>query len=373
MAKSSSIYMGEGKMALSGKWQKALIACFVAIGISIIPSFINTPLNYSRTFEYSNSTTELSFAFSFIGLIWAIFVTLPLTYSCTIGLRQMHIANEQPMDVMFDKFKHNWKRYVKLGIKVGLRIMAIIAIPLVLYVFLLFSVFFAAFFNVGSIDSSIMGLPFLCIIACIVGYCYKYFEYIFVPFVVNDNPEMTDKEVLSKSSTLSKGQKWTMFKIYLRALIPVLLLFIIAFIVILVPIIIMIGGFAMFGTLNNFSLLNWNFILIFIVVYLIATILMSSFIFLRTKLPLSVLYSELTGYNDKNDEPMTPVLLPEDGLTTTVEEAAKEEEKKIEPEMPYEQKYMPKSETTSESDSSVKGDDNKDDSDIPYEQRYMPK
>ena len=359
-------------MALSGKWQKALIACFVAIGISIIPSFINTFLSYGNKFNYSDSYNELRISYGLVALVWSIFVNLPLTYSCTIGLRQMHIANEKPMDVMFDKFKQNWKRYIKLGIKVGLRIMAIIAIPLVLYVFLFFSVFFSALFNIGSIDS-IMGLPFLCIIACIVGYYYKYFEYIFVPFVVNDNPEMTDKEVLSKSSTLSKGQKWTMFKIYLRALIPVLLLFIIAFIVILVPIIIMIGGFAMFGTSNIFSLLNWNFILILIVVYLIAAILISSFVFLRTKLPLSVLYSELTGYNDKNDGPMTPVLLPEDVSNTTTEEYAKEEEKKVEPEIPYEQRYMPKSETTSESDSSVKGDDKKDDSDIPYEQRYMPK
>ncbi|MBO4736357.1 MAG: hypothetical protein J5614_08170, partial [Paludibacteraceae bacterium] len=40
MAKSSSIYMGEGKMALSGKWESALSACMVAMAVTMAPSFL---------------------------------------------------------------------------------------------------------------------------------------------------------------------------------------------------------------------------------------------------------------------------------------------------------------------------------------------
>ncbi len=356
-------------MALSGKWGKALLACFITNGITFLPTFIYIFLTLNSTLELPDSY-EANLIDRLINLAWSIFVTLPLTYSCIIGLRQMHVANEQPKNVMFDKFKQNWIRYIKLGAKVALKILAIIAIPFVIYMISIFS---------AGINSSIIGLSFLFILACLVIYYYKFFEYIFVPVVANDNPEMTDKEILNKSSELTNGYKGTIFKIYLQGIIPALLIYMLVGFVAIIALIIVIGEIAVTGEWNNFDsfqpYIN-DTLTVFIFAYLITTILLFSYVFVRISLPLSVLYSELTGFNDKKNEgPITPVLLPGNGSNSTTEESAKEEEKKVEPEIPYEQRYMPKGMIPTESKETPKNEnvEKKDDDDIPYEQRYMPR
>lgn len=383
MTKSSSIYMGEGKMALSGKWGIAMVASIVAMTISMLPSIIQNVYAYFLKLDaiasnnYSNVSATNGFL-SIISIAWAICVTVPISYACIVGLRQMHIANEQPMDVMFEKFKQNWKKYICLGTKVALKILVVIAIPLGLYLFS----FFATLFGGAGTTLELMDFSFLCMIAIIVGCLYKYFEYIFAPFVCNDNPEMTDKEVLNKCSELTDGKKWLMFKIYLRAILPAILYGIALIFVLGVILLIFVGGMIFSNAFNPSDLDSFNSlsnvtpssVLLFFSLYLISIVGLSAYVHLRTILPMSVLYSELTGSNDKVTKESEPIiLLPEDGANTATEETAKEEEKKAEPDIPYEQRYMPKSENTFASDASSNGENKKDDSDIPYEQRYMPR
>lgn len=341
MAKSSSIYMGEGKMALSGKWGSALSACMVAMSVTMVPSFLQLLLIDTTTQTLPLSTTTIFFyIFSFA---WAFCVSSPLLFACVVGLRQMHISNESPLDVMIEKFKKNISRYIVLELKIALRILVFTAIPLAVYLICIFK----SFMEYGDLTQSSQygGIASLSMIALVIIYIYKTFEFIFVPFIHNDNPDLTDNEILDKSALLSKGYKWTMFKIMLRAILPafaIIFLLFIAFIFIYLGTV--IGGLVALGAGYDFSNLPASsFGLTFLFVYMIIVLFLAAFIQTRMVLPFSVLYSELTDNNNQNDQKETPVAVPENVVVTDSEENTnKEEEKKEEPEIPYEQRYMPK-------------------------------
>ena len=343
MAKSSSIYMGEGKMALSGKWGSAFSACMVAMAVTMVPSFLQLLFIDTTTQTLSLSTTTIFFyIFSFA---WAFCVSSPLLFACVVGLRQMHISNESPLDVMIEKFKKNISRYIVLELKIALRILVFIAIPLVIYLICIFK----GFMEYGDLNPSSQygGIASLSMFALVIIYIYKTFEFIFVPFIHNDNPDLTDNEILDKSAMLSKGYKWTMFKIMLRAILPafaILIVLGIAFSFVFMGA--LIGGIAAAGAGYDFSNLPASsFGMTFLFIYMIIMLFLAAFIQTRMVLPFSVLYSELTGYNnnDQNDQEKTPVAVPENVIVTDPEENTnKEEEKKEEPEIPYEQRYMPR-------------------------------
>lgn len=342
MAKSSSIYMGEGKMALSGKWGSALSACMVAMAVTMVPSFLQLLLIDTTTQTLPLSTTTIFFyIFSFA---WAFCVSSPLLFACVVGLRQMHISNESPLDVMIEKFKKNISRYIVLELKIALRILVFTAIPLVIYLICIFK----GFMEYGDMNPSSQygGIASLSMFALGIIYIYKTFEFIFVPFIHNDNPDLTDNEILDKSALLSKGYKWTMFKIMLRAILPafaILIVLGIAFSFVFMGA--LIGGIAAAGAGYDFSNLPASsFGMTFLFIYMIIVLFLAAFIQTRMVLPFSVLYSELIGYNNnQNDQKETPVAVPENVVVTESEENTnKEEEKKEEPEIPYEQRYMPK-------------------------------
>lgn len=343
MAKSSSIYMGEGKMALSGKWGSAFSACMVAMAVTMVPSFLQ--LLFIDTTTQSLSLSSATILFYIISFAWAFCVSSPLLFACVVGLRQMHISNESPLDVMIEKFKKNISRYIVLELKIALRILVFIAIPLVIYLICIFK----GFMEYGDMNPSSQygGIASLSMFALGIIYIYKTFEFIFVPFIHNDNPDLTDNEILDKSAMLSKGYKWTMFKIMLRAILPafaILIVLGIAFSFVLMGA--LIGGIAAAGAGYDFSNLPASsFGLTFLFIYMIIVLFLAAFIQTRMVLPFSVLYSELTGYNnnDQNDQGKTPVAVPENVIVTDPEENTnKEEEKKEEPEIPYEQRYMPR-------------------------------
>lgn len=343
MAKSSSIYMGEGKMALSGKWGSAFSACMVALAVSMVPSFIQLLFIDPTTQTLPLSATTIFFYI--FSLAWAFCVSSPLLFACVVGLRQMHISNESPLDVMIEKFKKNISRYIVLELKIALRILVFIAIPLVIYLICIFK----GFMEYGDLNPSSQygGIASLSMFALVIIYIYKILEFTFVPFIHNDNPDMTDNEILDKSALLSKGYKWTMFKIMLRAILPafaILIVLGIAFSFVFMGA--LIGGIAAAGAGYDFSNLPASsFGLTFLFIYMIIVLFLAAFIQTRTILPFSVLYSELTGYNnnDQNDQEKNPVAVPENVIVTDHEENTnKEEEKKEEPEIPYEQRYMPR-------------------------------
>lgn len=343
MAKSSSIYMGEGKMALSGKWGSAFSACMVALAVTMVPSFIQLLFIDPTTQTLPLSATTI--LFYILSFAWAFCVSSPLLFACVVGLRQMHISNESPLDVMIEKFKKNISRYIVLELKIALRILVFIAIPLVIYLICIFK----GFMEYGDMNPSSQygGIASLSMFALGIIYIYKTFEFIFVPFIHNDNPDLTDNEILDKSAMLSKGYKWTMFKIMLRAILPafaILIVLGIAFSFVFMGA--LIGGIAAAGAGYDFSNLPASsFGLTFLFIYMTIVLFLAAFIQTRMILPFSVLYSELTGYNnnDQNDQGKTPVAVPENVIVTDPEENTnKEEEKKEEPEIPYEQRYMPR-------------------------------
>lgn len=343
MAKSSSIYMGEGKMALSGKWGSAFSACMVAMAVTMVPSFLQ--LLFIDTTTQSLPLSSATILFYIISFAWAFCVSSPLLFACVVGLRQMHISNESPLDVMIEKFKKNISRYIVLELKIALRILVFIAIPLVIYLICIVK----GFMEYGDMNPSSQygGIASLSMFALVIIYIYKTFEFIFVPFIHNDNPDLTDNEILDKSALLSKGYKWTMFKIMLRAILPafaILIVLGIAFSFVFMGA--LIGGIAAAGAGYDFSNLPASsFGMTFLFIYMIIVLFLAAFIQTRMVLPFSVLYSELTGYNnnDQNDQGKTPVAVPENVIVTDPEENTnKEEEKKEEPEIPYEQRYMPR-------------------------------
>ncbi len=377
MAKSSSIYMGEAKMALSGKWKNALAASCTLFAISSAPSLLGIILPEALS--------------SLISLIWAICVVAPLSFACVVALRQQHIANETPLTVMIDNFKQNAKRYLFLGLKVFLKILKILAIPAIL--FLICIVKSIIDFGNWSATTQYSDMAGLCMTAIVGIVVYKSLEYVFLPFVWNDNPEMSDNEIINKSSALTKDNKWTIVKIFIRALLPIILISFVLYIPIFIACAIFIGalaggGFHSFWDMFSFSdniyghsMFNVVFVTIFI--FSCFGILLSAYTQIRTIVPLSVLYSELSGYDNSaaltissNDNTSSDNNKREEVLVLDSSEPSNDEEKeekKVEPEIPYEQRYMPQSPTSTEPEDSTKSDDKKDDSDLPYEQRYMPR
>ncbi|MEE1082891.1 MAG: DUF975 family protein [Paludibacteraceae bacterium] len=340
MAKSSSIYMGEGKMALSGKWGSALSACMVAMVVTMVPSFLQ--LLFIDTTTQSLPLSSATILFYIISFAWAFCVSSPLLFACVVGLRQMHISNESPLDVMIEKFKNNIKRYIVLELKIALKILTYIAIPLAIYLICIFRNFME--YDDLTQSSQYGGIASLSMMALVIIYIYKTFEFLFVPFVHNDNPNFTDKEIINKSSELSKGYKWTMFKITLRAALPAFVIFfvlIIAFIFVFIGA--LFGGLAAAGAGYDFFNLP-----AFLFVYMIIVLLLSAFVQTRTILPFSMLYSELTGYNGnaQNNQEYTPTIVEapdsEENKENTTNEEEKKDDKKDEPEIPYEQRYMPR-------------------------------
>lgn len=340
MAKSSSIYMGEGKMALSGKWGSALSACMVAMVVTMVPSFLQ--LLFIDTTTQSLPLSSATILFYIISFAWAFCVSSPLLFACVVGLRQMHISNESPLDVMIEKFKNNIKRYIVLELKIALKILTYIAIPLAIYLICIFRNFME--YDDLAQSSQYGGIASLSMMALVIIYIYKTFEFLFVPFVHNDNPNFTDKEIINKSSELSKGYKWTMFKITLRAALPAFVIFfvlIIAFIFVFIGA--LFGGLAAAGAGYDFFNLP-----AFLFVYMIIVLLLSAFIQTRTILPFSMLYSELTGYNNnaQNNQENTPAIVEtsysKEIKENTMNEEEKKEDKKDEPDIPYEQRYMPR-------------------------------
>lgn len=346
MAKSSSIYMGEGKMALSGKWGSALSACMVAMAVTMVPSFLQLFLIDTTTQSLPLSSATI--LFYIISFAWAFCVSSPLLFACVVGLRQMHISNESPLDVMIEKFKNNIKRYIVLELKIALKILTYIAIPLAIYLICIFKNFME--YDDLAQSSQYGGIASLSMFALVIIYIYKTFEFLFVPFVHNDNPNFTDKEIINKSSELSKGYKWTMFKIMLRAILPAFAIIFVLFIaLIFVSMGALIGGIAAAGAGYDFTNLPASsFGLTFLFVYMIIVLLLSAFVQTRMILPFSVLYSELTGYDDnaQNSQENTPAIVEssdsEENKENTTNEEEKKEDKKDEPEIPYEQRYMPK-------------------------------
>lgn len=350
MAKSSSIYMGEGKMALSGKWESALSACMVVFFVAMIPTFAkfllenDTVEDVEQLYEISSTKIFLSL-FSFI---WSVFVLSPLSFACFIGLRQMHISDESPLDVMIKKIKKNYSKYIVLIFKVALRILVVTAIPLIIYTICIFK-YIMDYGNLAP-SSQYEGIASLCSLTLFILFFYKVFEFTFVPFIQNDNPDLSDNEILDKSSKLSKGYKWTMFKIMLRAILPAFaIIFVLLIALFFVSFGTLIGGIAAFSAgydFSNFSFDSLGTTFIFIIILIMS--LLYAFILTRTILPFSVLYSELIGYNGnaQNNQENTPAIVEtpdsEENKENTTNEEEKKEDKKDEPEIPYEQRYMPK-------------------------------
>lgn len=372
MAKSSSIYMGEGKMALAEKWGSALAACSVMLLIFCVPRYLQLIANFG-------GNAILSSVFAVFCLVWAFCVSSPLMYSCIIGLRQMHIANKSPMDMMVEKFKLNFKRYMVMGFKVTFKLLVAVGIPLVIYLICLLKMFMDV--DDFSSYSQFEGIASLSIFAVVVVYFYKVFEYILVPFIIDDNPEMEDKDIIKKSSELSKGYKWTMFKIMVRAILPTVLIMIAVFSVIFFVLLtgVIFGGLAAIkeGRVDDIMSLadSPNKIgIVTLMLYMLITVVVFAYAQVRVTLSLSVLYSEAIGYNGetKNETITIPTLSDEDIIIESEESTKREEEKKDEPEIPYEQRYMPRDYVESKHEAPA-CEEKKDDSDIPYEQRYMPR
>lgn len=350
MAKSSSIYMGEGKMALSGKWGSALSACMVAMAVTMVPSFLQSLIMDTTTQSLPLSSAKI--LFSIFSFAWGFCVAYPLLFACLIGLRQMHISDESPLDVMIEKFKNNIRRYIGFELKIALKILTYIGIPLAIYLICLFK----GYMDYGNLTPSSQygGIASLNMFALVIIYIYKSLEFTFVPFIHNDNPDLTDNEILDKSALLSKGYKWTMIKIMLRAILPafaIIFVLIIAFLFVYLGA--AIGGLVALGAgyditeLPN-STFGMMFSMTYAFVFLIIVLLFSGFVYTRMILPFSVLYSELTGYNDKtqNSQENTPAIVEtpdsEENKENTTNEEEKKDDKKDEPDIPYEQRYMPR-------------------------------
>lgn len=361
MVKSSSIYIGQAKMALAGKWQSAMLACSVAILISMFPTFTTYIINHLsgtvnpgefQTYEdYQQALTSsldmsgwniFTIVFSFI---WTLLMTTPVMLSCCVGIREMHISNKSAMDVMYLFFRENYVSLLKLMWKSALRILKWCGIPLALFLIFRLLQFLDDDYYASTRYASLASLSqFVFVILC----AYKTLEYTVVSYLKNDNPDMADEDILEKSETLMKGNKMLMIKMAVRAVLPVIPIMIgLGFIFLFLVFGALFGSMVTLFVSGNMDTLYSAFDHIAPMWYYIGIalpILIFAFVISRFIMECSVLYSELIGYVPATEE--------EEKKDEKSQEEQKEEEKKdgdkgpdeinLEPEIPYEQRYMPK-------------------------------
>lgn len=362
MAKSSSIYIGEAKMALAGKWQSALVACSVAIMVAMIPTFAEhfisqltghvNPGEYQTYEEYRKALTSSNISDStyetlvmVINVVWTLLFAVPVMLACLVGIRQMHIEGKSPVDEMVSYIRTDRKELYRQIWNAMMKTLRLCVIPLALYVvFTMLQKFVDDYYAAERYES----LASLSKMVFMIMLIYKSMEYIFISYIKKDNPDLEDEDVLSNSETLVKGNKLVVCKIAVRAALPIIPIVIGLFILFFF---LAIG--AMFGSIFV-ALFNDKMDLysifgyvgpVWYYVYVAIKVLILAYVLSRFLMACSVLYSELTNYAPKSSED------PDKEEPKDEQEKSEEENKgngnapediKLEPEIPYEQRYMPR-------------------------------
>ncbi|MGN1241599.1 MAG: DUF975 family protein [Alloprevotella sp.] len=166
----------QAREQLDGKWGTFVLMTFLMCVIQVlmqIPSYIGgllevlSPENAMASLSFSNISNILSL------------LALPLGWGLTVSLLRNHREESVDLENLFDGFRRG--RYVRV---------------------------FCALFLVNL-------FTFLWALLLIIPGIMKAFSYALTPYILLDEPELTAKQAIARSSEIMQGRRWKLFCLYL--------------------------------------------------------------------------------------------------------------------------------------------------------------
>ena len=173
--KKSSDYRAMARETLDGCWSELAV---VTLLIMLIASVCQTPATLGNVFQ-SISLKLMGGCGTFV---MSILITMPLEYAfynMFLSLVRREEKTESYVSELWHNFTSRWLKYVLVGL----------------------------------LESVILLLIFLPTLT--IGFWILVLAYGMVPFVVQDNPEMSAIEALRTSRFMMRGHKWQLFKLSL--------------------------------------------------------------------------------------------------------------------------------------------------------------
>lgn len=165
----------QARERLEGKWGTFVLMTFLMLVIQTIlqiPGYIGSlleilsPENVLASLSFSNISNILSL------------LALPLSWGLTVSLLRNHREESVDLENLFDGFRGG--RYVRV---------------------------FCAMFLVNL-------FTFLWALLLIIPGIMKAFSYALTPYILWDEPELTAKQAIARSSEIMQGRRWKLFCLY---------------------------------------------------------------------------------------------------------------------------------------------------------------
>ena len=165
----------QARERLEGKWGTFVLMTFLMLVIQTIlqiPGYIGSllevlsPENVLASLSFSNISNILSL------------LALPLSWGLTVSLLRNHREESVDLENLFDGFRGG--RYTRV---------------------------FCALFLVNL-------FTFLWALLLIIPGIMKAFSYALTPYILLDEPELTAKQAIARSSEIMEGRRWKLFCLY---------------------------------------------------------------------------------------------------------------------------------------------------------------
>lgn len=171
--KTSSNYRAQACETLRNHWTNAVLAAFVFLFTTGLLTGFSTGLDrVSTQFVFNAVTTSIS---GLLGL-GSIFLLLPLQYALyTAFLQVARRENESAIQAMFNDFKRNYTNFLLSGLLTNIIVV-------------------------------LLSIVTLGIAGVIFAYAYR-----MVPYLIEDYPNLSTKEIMRTSREMMKGHKWDLF------------------------------------------------------------------------------------------------------------------------------------------------------------------
>lgn len=206
----------EARNDLKGLWVKTAIISFIYLVIFFVISFIQTLFR-------NNDLIYL--LMTIISLILMIPLAIGLLYTLIKAKNKEEIKVFDFITIGFKNFAKFWKISLRMLLKVLPQFILTVIFAIVMvagYINLIVSGFFLALAYDGVVFTSSIKLFLGMFIVGFIGYIVMIFVLLpkFLSFAASyliayDNPELSPKECVEKSTEIMKGRRWKLFCLYL--------------------------------------------------------------------------------------------------------------------------------------------------------------
>lgn len=165
----------QARERLDGKWGTFVLMTFLMYVISAILQIPGSVGDLLKVLSPENALTSESM--SSISVVLSL-LALPLSWGLTVSLLRNHREESVDIENLFDGFRRG--RYVRV---------------------------FCALFLVNL-------FTFLWALLLIIPGIMKAFSYALTPYILLDEPELTAKQAIARSSEIMEGRRWKLFCLY---------------------------------------------------------------------------------------------------------------------------------------------------------------